>query len=103
LWCPACLGFNKCVYFTPDDLFSNLIQVTGQLYAWGSNNKGQIGTGSSSNKPVQLRRFVGGDFTVEFKAIAAGKTHSLALTKKGQIYAWGNAKYNGTGNEHYSK
>jgi alpha-tubulin suppressor-like RCC1 family protein len=72
---------------------------TGKLYAWGSNTKGQVGTGSSSSKPIELRKFVGGDSNVEFIAISAGKSHSLALTKKGQIYSWGNAKYNGSGQD----
>jgi alpha-tubulin suppressor-like RCC1 family protein len=103
LWGDAYIGLDKYDTIGVDYKLERIKQNypfilgTGKLYAWGSNTKGQVGTGSSSSKPIELRKFVGGDSSVEFIAISAGKSHSLALTKKGQIYSWGNAKYNGSG------
>ena len=54
----------------------------GSLYAWGSNDDGQLGDGTNidRDKPVKI----GSDFT----SIAAESRHSLAL-KGADLYAWG--------------
>lgn len=59
----------------------------GRVWAWGSNSNGQLGDNSTTqrNAPVLISSF--GGSTVA--AIAAGGTHSLALTTAGQVYAWG--------------
>ncbi|MGX7671088.1 RCC1-like domain-containing protein [Plantactinospora sp. DSM 117369] len=61
---------------------------TGQVYAWGWNSEGQLGTGapggnSSTPAPVQLPT---GTTVTD---IAAHGDHSLALTSTGQVLAWG--------------
>jgi alpha-tubulin suppressor-like RCC1 family protein len=62
------------------------IDVDGVLYAWGGNGAGQLGQGHlasvGSPQPVLAgrRRFVG---------VAAGASHSLALSSLGKLYAWG--------------
>ncbi len=59
----------------------------GNLYAWGSNNNGQLGTGNttSSHVPVTVLLPVG----VTATAIAAGSSHSLAIGSDGVLYSWG--------------
>jgi alpha-tubulin suppressor-like RCC1 family protein len=64
----------------------------GQVYSWGSNNRGQLGIGkkcrSAGLSPVQhLRR------TVAF--IAAGTHHSVAMLEGGTLYSWGAHQYLG--------
>jgi alpha-tubulin suppressor-like RCC1 family protein len=60
---------------------------TGTLYAWGLNNRGQLGDGgvTDSHVPVQITVPAG----VTFTALAAGGAHSVALTSIGQVYTWG--------------
>lgn len=62
----------------------------GDVYAWGGNWSGQLGTGDTTNRnnPVKLN----GIFNVIH--IAAGNTHSLAVDSSGRVYAWGS---NGSG------
>jgi len=61
--------------------------ATGQLFVWGCNNYGQLGTRSQHSllRPEQLR--VPGDLPIV--DIAAGCFHSLALSKEGVVYSWG--------------
>lgn len=91
----------------------------GDVYAWGYNSNGQLGTGDTdrSNYPVRVlsgvspywytvdsmgERHVNEDadtgdgirYLTGVVAIATGYDHSLALLKDGTILAWGNT-YNG--------
>jgi alpha-tubulin suppressor-like RCC1 family protein len=65
---------------------------TGQVYAWGYNNYGELGDGTTadSDAPMAVPLPAGTDVT----AVTAGHDTSYALTSTGQIYAWG---YNANG------
>ena len=57
------------------------------MLAWGNNNAGQLGNGTttSSDKPVGVK-VPSGD---KIKSVAEGCFHSLALTTTGAVLAWG--------------
>ena len=59
----------------------------GNLYAWGDNGFGQLGTGNtnSSSTPVAIT-LPGG---VQATEIAAGEYDSFAVGSNGHVYAWG--------------
>ncbi|WP_027659657.1 RCC1 domain-containing protein [Salinispora fenicalii] len=59
----------------------------GAVLAWGGNAAGQLGDGTTmdSSTPVSVSLPAG----VTVIAIAAGGTHSLALTDEGTVLAWG--------------
>jgi alpha-tubulin suppressor-like RCC1 family protein len=75
------------------------LHKNGTVWAWGSNNGGQLGDGTNGDAtgvepcycrltPVQvtygvLKGLVG------IRAISAGWTHSLALAEAGTVMAWG--------------
>ena len=67
--------------------FHSLGIQNGELHTWGSNNSLQLGVDgvavSLSRVPVR----VGTDS--DWAAVAAGKSHSLALKVDGGLYAWG--------------
>ncbi len=58
-----------------------------KVLAWGFNDNGQLGDGTTTNSdtPVRVRLPHG----VKVTAIAAGGVHSLARTGKGKVLAWG--------------
>ncbi|XP_064832404.1 RCC1 and BTB domain-containing protein 1-like isoform X6 [Oncorhynchus masou masou] len=66
---------------------------TGEVYAWGYNNCGQVGSGSTANQPTP-RRVSNCLQNKVVVSIACGQTSSLAVVENGEVYGWG---YNGNG------
>src|SRR4029079_13035441 len=64
----------------------NLVVLNnGIVKAWGNNQFGQIGDGTTADKhtPVQVSTLT------NIAAVAAGAYHSLALAIDGKVWAWG--------------
>ena len=63
----------------------------GNLWAWGRNDFGQVGNGTTENvtKPIQIMR------GHKFKKISAGNNISAAIDENGYLYGWGD-KHNPT-------
>jgi alpha-tubulin suppressor-like RCC1 family protein len=59
----------------------------GQAYCWGSNELGQLGTGSTDTVAHTKPARIGGDVT--FTTLAAGLTHTCGLTRDGALFCWG--------------
>uniref|UniRef100_T1IPE6 HECT domain-containing protein n=1 Tax=Strigamia maritima TaxID=126957 RepID=T1IPE6_STRMM len=60
----------------------------GQLYAWGSNECGQLGLGVKGKdepNPSLIKSLEG----VPLAQIACGSEHSIALSKSGAVFSWG--------------
>jgi alpha-tubulin suppressor-like RCC1 family protein len=60
----------------------------GKVYAWGSNEFGQIGNECDNEyqlKPIKIEKFE--EKTIV--EISCGYYHSLALTENGRVYSWG--------------
>lgn len=59
----------------------------GEVYAWGGNSRGQLGTGNTDSSliPVPVAVPTG----VEIVAVSAGSWFSVALSEAGDVYAWG--------------
>jgi alpha-tubulin suppressor-like RCC1 family protein len=72
---------------------------SGQLYAFGNDEHGQLGNGVSDDEPhptpevVTLPGAVG-----SIEQIAAGREDSLVVTSSGQLYAFGSNQYGQLGN-----
>jgi alpha-tubulin suppressor-like RCC1 family protein len=62
-----------------------LALVSGAVYAWGSDVKGQVGNGSPlANETSPVRVVSSGA-----KAVTTGHYHSMALMNDGTVRAWG--------------
>ncbi|HEX5152709.1 MAG TPA: hypothetical protein VFW07_14760 [Parafilimonas sp.] len=61
------------------------IESNKTLWAWGNNNMGQLGDGSTVQKiiPIQVSSLSG------IKDAAGGYEHSLALKSNGTVWSWG--------------
>jgi len=85
-------GFWRTVASSPFDLtgagssgHSLGIRADGTLWAWGRNDRGQLGTGDTAPRlePVRISN------KDDWKAVAAGLDFSVALNAEGRIFVWG--------------
>lgn len=62
----------------------------GQVWAWGANESGQLGNGSTVASALPVRVTMTGSLAGrEVVAVAAGLRHSLALDADGRVHTWG--------------
>lgn len=71
---------------------SYVLTEAGVLWAWGDNSSGQLGDGTSSQRPQPVLVMNG------VAALAVGGQHVLALKTDGTIWAWGNSSSGQVGN-----
>lgn len=72
----------------------------GELYAWGSNQYGQLGFGYASEtvpKPILVASLIG--LPVAF--ITCGANHSVALSRSSAVFAWGKNSFGQLGVQDY--
>jgi alpha-tubulin suppressor-like RCC1 family protein len=62
------------------------IRADGSLWSWGYNGNGQLGIGSKPTKTSTPHRVAS---PWEFKQVAAGVFHVVAIRKDGTLWAWG--------------
>lgn len=74
--------------------FTAALHADGTVYAWGSNQYGQLGQPGNGMSPTPM--LVAGLSGV--KALAAGGYHAAALRQDGTVWAWGNNSYGQLGN-----
>jgi hypothetical protein len=67
------------------DRHSLAVKRDGTLWAWGSNDMGQLGVGTTGNheSPVQVGK------EADWSSVAAGNTESFAIKQDGSLWAWG--------------
>ena len=80
----------KTVKVSAGDKYGIGIDSEGTLWAWGFNNAGQLGNGTTTNSisPVQIKS------ETKFKEISSGTGHNLGIDSEGRLWSWG---YNGSG------
>lgn len=64
------------------------LSTAGDAYCWGDNRFGQLGDGTTTDRPVPTA--VSMPPGVTFVGLDAGRFHTLAVSATGTAYAWGN-------------
>ncbi len=68
-------------------IHSLALTSTGGVLAWGGNGLGELGDGTTTDRPKPVQASLPSGTTVT--AVSAGGGDSLALTSTGQVLAWG--------------
>ncbi len=61
------------------------IKPNGNLWSWGANGAGQLGDGTTTDRPLPAR--VGGIANV--RGVAGGLGHTIAVKEDGTVWTWG--------------
>ena len=96
----ACAAGNTALYAMYPSHFSLALKTDGTLWAWGSNDYGQLGNGGASNftaaynKASQYQHTLPAVNTPQkimsgVAAISASDFHALARKTDGTLWAWG--------------
>jgi len=86
---PLPAGATAWTNLSPGSLFMLALANDGNLYGWGDNGAGQLAQGYQSTYTNVPQRIALPPGKVGWVAISAGKSHALATTTDGQLYAWG--------------
>jgi alpha-tubulin suppressor-like RCC1 family protein len=63
------------------------LKTDGTIWAWGENLYGQLGDGTMAPDQASPVRSVPGN---DWKQVASGGSHSVALRQDGTLWSWGN-------------
>jgi len=70
------------------------IRDDGTLWAWGQNNFGQLGDGTTTDSSIPVQESTK---TNDWKTVYAGVTHTTAIKNDGTLWAWGQNYYDQLG------
>lgn len=75
--------------------YSMALSSDSRVFTWGDNRSGQIGDGSIFNRsnPIEITSFFQLDIGDSITQLAAGSSHSLAISSSGRVFSWGLNNY----------
>ncbi len=71
------------------------IKTDGTLWTWGSNNNGQLGDNTTTQRNTPVTTFAGGS---NWKQVACGYYYTAAIKTDGTLWTWGSNSYGLLGN-----
>jgi len=82
-------GLPVIVDIAADEGHSHALDENGEVWAWGGNIFGELGTGNR-DKSLRPKKIVGLRDVVQ---IHSGTSHCLALDRVGNVWSWGQNVY----------
>ena len=91
---PFPLGGATVVQLEGGDEWTVALDTTGLLWAFGQNDAGQLGNGTSTNNPVPTPVTVSGGASnfiglAQYGSVSGGSNHCIALDSTGAVWGWG--------------
>jgi len=80
--------------------FTCALNYSGDLYCWGANGVGQVGTGSAGNNIYTPSVVARVPASATWQSVAVGEEHACAISYDGTTYStycWGGSKYGEAG------
>ena len=78
-------GLAAAVHVVVGSVHTCALTASSDVFCWGSNKNGEVGTGATSEKVLSPARIGVRDIV----ALAAGQAHSCALDSKNSVWCWG--------------
>jgi alpha-tubulin suppressor-like RCC1 family protein len=72
------------------------VKTGGTLWAWGENDQGQVGDGTTINRSSPVQIGSASDWSKVYAGIGNSPSNSYAIKTNGTIWAWGSPGGNGT-------
>eukprot|EP00347_Sterkiella_histriomuscorum_P012245 403369334 len=94
---PKICSFNIVINYIAcgDEHTAFIAEQVGHVYCMGSNADGKLGIGEKTLKSSNVPCLVEG--IQDIVQVACGSQHTMALNRKGEIYAWGGGFYGALG------
>jgi len=83
---------RKVVQIAAGYAHTMVLTDSGELYTFGVGTYGQLGL-NGTNMEIDPQRVRAPRGAGRWSAVTAGAHHSIAVTNKGRVYAWGQNKY----------
>ena len=102
---PTNAGMVKTMQVSAGGWHSLAVDKDGNTWAWGSNEYGQLGDNSTSNRSIPVKVFAfeqtasSAGLCLNATQTSAGDYHSLAIGTDGYTKAWGNNQYGAIGKD----
>ena len=93
-------GSEKVVSIYLGNSFSSAITSNGRVFTWGSNNNGQIGDGTTTDRyvPTEITHQFNLESDEKVISLGLGNNHSSAITSNGRLFTWGENSFGQLGN-----
>ncbi|KAK3243263.1 hypothetical protein CYMTET_47072 [Cymbomonas tetramitiformis] len=91
--------WGRAVQIDGGNFHTVAVSSRGRVYCWGANNSYQLGRQSATNRtnepdPGEVQHLPA---DVRVLKVAAGALHSIMLTSKGEVWAWGKGDHGALG------
>lgn len=86
---PTLASFGGALTIAAGSQFSMAIDAQGALYTWGRNTEGQLGQGTVTTTPSTYASPTRVGTDTNWRFIAAGSRHAMAIKMDGTLWAWG--------------
>jgi len=88
---PVQVSMEKWTFVTVGREHTVAIKTDGSLWAWGLNNSGQLGIGTSAPWIHDIPVRIGED--TDWVFVDSGNWHNIALKADGSLWGWGNNRF----------
>jgi alpha-tubulin suppressor-like RCC1 family protein len=83
------LSFTNNTQVAAGKQFSLLLQSDGSIWTWGRDDVGQLGNGQTTTSTTTYRTRAKMGTANDWRFVAAGSTHALAIKYDGSLWGWG--------------